>query len=105
MLARRVKKTRSLFSFHEVEGFITFEYVLLPVILNYIFNVSKAFQVAHSFLVDARNLSRVPYKCYRHELSLLRRRQGQSEKLGTAIQMAFTWLSNGWLGLDRNSAL
>ena len=28
-----------------------------------------------------------------------------SEKLGIAIQMAFTWLSNGWLSLGRNSAL
>ena len=74
------KKCEVFFSFDEVGGFFTFKYVLLPVILNYIFNINEAFQVAFLFLIDARNLSRVLCKCYRHELSLLRRRQGQSSQ-------------------------
>ena len=55
---------------HEVEGFITFDYVLLPMILNYIFNIDIGFKVAYSILIDAMNLSRVLYKCNSHELSL-----------------------------------
>jgi hypothetical protein len=80
LYARRVEKREVFFSFDEVGSFITFEYVLLPVILNYIFNINKAFQVAHSFLIDTRNLSRVLYKCNSHELSLLRRCQDQSSQ-------------------------
>ena len=57
-----------------------FEYVLLPVILNYIFNIDIGSQAAHCFLIDTRNLSRVLYKCNSHEFSHLRRRQGQSSQ-------------------------
>ena len=74
------KNAKFFFSFDEVGGCITFEYVLLPVILNYIFNVNEVFQVAHYFLIDTRNLSRVLYKCNSHEFSLLRRSQGQSSQ-------------------------